>query len=215
MRVDGSDRRTLTPTRTDRHGLPSFSPDGTKILFTGSEDIWVMDPDGSDQQRLTGHPAPDIQPSWQPLGDFAGCSRRADNQINGTISGERIGGTPEADRIFADGGNDRVGASARGDCIDLGSGSDRGSGGASNDRIVGGRGNDRISGGARNDRLSGQSGRDRISGGSGRDRISGGSGGDRIQSRDGRGERVDCGTGRDTVIADRFDRLRRCERVLR
>lgn len=215
MRVDGSDRRTLTPTRTDRHGLPSFSPDGTKIVFTASEDIWVMNPDGSDQRRLTGHPSPDIQPTWQPLGNFAGCSRRADNQIDGTSTGERIAGTAEADRIFARGGNDRVVGRSRGDCIDLGSGSDRGSGGAGNDRIVGGRGNDRISGGARNDRLSGQSGRDRIAGGSGRDRISGGSGRDRIRSRDGRVDRVDCGSGRDTVSADRFDRLRRCERILR
>jgi Tol biopolymer transport system component len=215
MRTDGSDRRTLTASRTDRHGLPSFAPDGTKIVFTASEDIWVMNPDGSDQRRLTGHPAPDIQPSWQPLGDFAGCSRRADNQINGTGAGERIAGTPEPDRIFAGRGNDRVGGGARGDCIDLGSGSDRASGGASNDRIAGGSGNDRISGGARNDRLVGQSGRDRISGGSGRDRFSGGSGRDRIRSRDGRSERVNCGSGRDTVIADRSDRLRGCEVVSR
>lgn len=215
MRADGSDRRALTAARTDRHGLASFSPDGTRIVFTAGEDIWVMAPDGSDQRRLTGHPAPDIQPSWQPLGDFAGCSPRADNQIDGTDAAETIAGTAGSDRIFARAGNDRVVGLARGDCIDLGSGSDRGDGGAGNDRIAGGRGNDRIGGGARNDRLAGGSGRDVISGGGGRDRISAGSGGDRVRSRDGRRDRVDCGSGRDRVSADRFDRLRRCELVSR
>jgi dipeptidyl aminopeptidase/acylaminoacyl peptidase len=52
MNLDGSDVTQLT-NRTDRHGLPSYAPDGTKILFTASEDIWMMDPDGSNQVRLT------------------------------------------------------------------------------------------------------------------------------------------------------------------
>jgi hypothetical protein len=46
-------------------------------------------------------------------------------------------------------------------------------------------------------------------------RFSGGPGRDRILAKDGTRESVDCGPGRDTVVADRKDRLRRCERVKR
>jgi TolB protein len=67
MNLDGSDVTQLT-SRTDRHGLPSYAPDGTKILFTASEDIWMMDPDGSNQVRLTTtDSAFEIQASWQPI----------------------------------------------------------------------------------------------------------------------------------------------------
>ncbi|MDQ3644301.1 MAG: hypothetical protein M3356_02175, partial [Actinomycetota bacterium] len=66
MNVDGSDVTQLT-SREDRHGLPSYSPDGTRITFTAADDIWTMDPDGTNQVRLTDHPAFDIQSSWQPI----------------------------------------------------------------------------------------------------------------------------------------------------
>ena len=44
-------------------------------------------------------------------------------------------------------------------------------------------------------------------------RISAGGGGDRIFVRNGRFDRVDCGPGGDSVLADRFDRLTGCERI--
>lgn len=215
MKPDGSDVRTLTANRTDRHGLASYSPDGTKITFTASEDIWVMNADGSGQHPLTNHPTPDIQSSWQPLPRFAGCSLSATNVISGTSAGDRIAGTVAADRILAGGGRDRVVGLAANDCIDLGRGADRGRGGPGKDLIVGGGGGDVIAGGAGNDRLSGQSGADRISGGPGRDRIKGGTGNDRIRSRDGRRDRVNCGSGRDSAVVDRGDRVAHCELVSR
>ena len=49
-------------------------------------------------------------------------------------------------------------------------------------------------------------------GGRGRDTISGGSGNDVINARDGEVDTVSCGPGRDTVRADRRDRVRGCER---
>jgi len=70
MKTNGTDVRQLTK-RSDRHGLPSYSPDGQKISFTASEDVWTMDTDGSNQRRLTAHPAFDIQASWQPVPAFA------------------------------------------------------------------------------------------------------------------------------------------------
>lgn len=44
-------------TQTNRDSLPSFSPDGSKIIYqheqsNGSIEIWQMDPDGSKQTRL-------------------------------------------------------------------------------------------------------------------------------------------------------------------
>jgi hypothetical protein len=64
------------------------------------------------------------------------------------------------------------------------------------DVIAGGRGNDTLYGGARNDGLTG---------GPGSDRLCGGPGNDTIVAADGTKDRVDCGTGADTVTADRND----------
>ena len=160
-----------------------------------------------------------------PLPAFAGCSSRVANLIRGTAAANTITGTARADRIFAAGGADRVAGSGGTDCIDLGSGNDRGSGGSGSDLMLGASGRDRLSGGPGRDRLYGGSGGDRISGGSSADRISGGagadwissgSGSDRISARDRRRDRISCGSGRDSVTADRVDRVARdCERVRR
>lgn len=90
----------------------------------------------------------------------------------------------------------------------------RGSGGS--DRISGGRGSDRLFGLAGNDCISGGAGNDTISAGRGRNTVSGGTGNDTINVRNHRRDRVNCGKGRrDKVRADRFDKLRGCERVRR
>jgi Tol biopolymer transport system component len=51
---------------------PSFSPDGTEILFTsmrgGSMDIWVMHADGSAAHPVLQDEADDWHPSWSPDG---------------------------------------------------------------------------------------------------------------------------------------------------
>jgi Ca2+-binding RTX toxin-like protein len=54
-----------------------------------------------------------------------------------------------------------------------------------------------------------------VDGGSGRDRLFGRGGDDLIDARDTERDVVYCGTGRDTVRADRGDLLRGCERVFR
>jgi hypothetical protein len=82
------------------------------------------------------------------------------------------------------------------------------------DRLTGGNGNDRIDGGKGNDTLSGGAGNDTLIGGAGKDKLNGGAGNDKLDARDGApGDRVTCGRGRDTVKADRGDRVARdCER---
>jgi len=63
----GSTQTRLTNS-PDLDGAPSFSPDGSKIVFisnrSGNPDIWVMDSDGSSPTQLTTAPDVDTKPHW-------------------------------------------------------------------------------------------------------------------------------------------------------
>lgn len=70
MRPDGSDRVCLTPTSdTDHH--PAVSPDGKTVAFTTLRDgvraIYLMNPDGTNQRRLT-HEGDAGLCAWSPDG---------------------------------------------------------------------------------------------------------------------------------------------------
>jgi TolB protein len=60
-------------TERNQNFLPAWSPDGTKIAFVsnrdGDSEIYVMNADGSNQRRLTNHPAIDVTPTWSPTGN--------------------------------------------------------------------------------------------------------------------------------------------------
>jgi Ca2+-binding RTX toxin-like protein len=141
---------------------------------------------------------------------------RGNDRAFGDAGNDVIRGSFGNDRLHGVSGNDRIGGSRGRDRINGGSGRDLIAAGSSNDRVSGDRGNDRINGNSGNDVLKGNSGKDRIVGGTGRDVVSGGSGSDRIDVRDGKRDRVNCGRGRDTVIADPKDRVSdNCERVVR
>jgi Ca2+-binding RTX toxin-like protein len=134
---------------------------------------------------------------------FVGTSHR--DIINGTIGGDRISGL---------GGSDILNGGAGRDCLLGGNGNDKLSGGTGNDSLSGGAGKDKLSGGVGNDTLSGGSGNDAIAAGQGRNKVSGGAGNDRINTVNGKRDRVNCGSGKDVVHADKKDKLRNCERVL-
>jgi Ca2+-binding RTX toxin-like protein len=115
-----------------------------------------------------------------------------------TDEGFSYRGTSGSDRIIArfgpaevrgGGGDDRLGATA-----DVG-------------EVV-------LSGDSGNDRIAGNRHADSLTGGTGRDLVYGAEGDDRIRVDDRFTDRVSCGRGRDTVTADRRDRIGRdCERV--
>jgi Ca2+-binding RTX toxin-like protein len=66
------------------------------------------------------------------------------------------------------------------------------------------------------DALYGGSSSDRIRGGRGNDRLVGRRGADLLLARDNAWDAINCGSGRDTVVADRGDQVsRNCERVRR
>ena len=115
-------------------------------------------------------------------------------------SGYTYTGTARADRIIVD----------RGPAVVRGRGGDDRLGGQ---RFTGGL---VLYGDAGDDRIAGHSESDTLTGGSGRDRVIGAAGDDRIAVRDGFTDTVSCGAGRDSVTADRRDRVARdCERVAR
>lgn len=78
MNADGSSPLNLTRSQgdpgaafqSDQH--PVWSPDGSRIAFsssrTGEGDIYVMDADGGNLERITVDPTPDLQPTWSPDG---------------------------------------------------------------------------------------------------------------------------------------------------
>ena len=128
-----------------------------------------------------------LPPPPIPATGGAGGGRCA-QQLRGTPKRDKLFGSIAGDEIRARAGNDRVDARAGDDCV---------KGGPGRDRLKGGDGNDKLVGNKSNDRLKGGSGRDVI------------------KVRGGGADKVNCGKGRDKVVADDNDVLRRCEKVKR
>ncbi len=78
IQPDGTNLQRLT--RDARAGRPSWSPDGERIAFMSARsnrkqaydgdelEIYVMDADGTNIQRLTHRPGADGHPDWSPDG---------------------------------------------------------------------------------------------------------------------------------------------------
>jgi Tol biopolymer transport system component len=73
MNADGSNLTRLTTVAGGWDNDPVWSPDGQRIAFgreqgTGTYDLWVMNTNGSDQQRLTNTPESELSHDWSPDG---------------------------------------------------------------------------------------------------------------------------------------------------
>jgi TolB protein len=89
MKVDGTGFSRLTH---DGEATPAWSPDGTTIAYerfnprlgtSGTHEIWLMNPDGSNRRQLTFPPQPDTgadaddyMPEWSPSGGELAFARR-------------------------------------------------------------------------------------------------------------------------------------------
>ena len=123
---DGSNIVRLTDGVND--SWASWSPDGTKILFSSTRydssieqcmpgfphefrcptDIYVMDADGSDVIRLTDDPAGEFMPKWSPDGGRIAFVREGD-LVAGTyesVHTMRLDGTDVRQVSSSDGGSD-------------------------------------------------------------------------------------------------------------
>ena len=166
---------------------------------------------------------------WGPAGSHAGLN------LNPRVAGDSdvdvtIGGAESFLVAVGGAGNDTIDG-IQGDLIRGGifSQGDRGrdflripagaggvlEGGPGADVLTGADGVDNLDGEGGNDVIDGGGETDDIDGGPGRDRIFGGGGADDIEAVDHRRDIISCGPGRDTVRADRRDRLRGCERRFR
>ena len=169
---------------------------GDDVLL-GSGDRDTLD-GGLGDDRLDGRGGDDLLTGGQGT-----------DSLTGGAGDDELEGDPEqGDEVYT------ATFTPRGDTLIGGSGddvlSDQAGGG---DRMSGGPGDDRLTPlGPGAAVLRGGPGNDELEGGEGRDRLFGDAGRDRIFARDGRIERVDCGTGRDRLTSDRRDRARGCER---
>ncbi len=81
----GADRPELLGISSE-DSSPSWSPDGTRIVFTSGKDeqnsdIYIMNADGSNPTRLTDNPASDRSPSWSPDGQKIAFSSNKDGNL--------------------------------------------------------------------------------------------------------------------------------------
>lgn len=75
--ADGTDETNLTDNAAQQNEVPAWSPDGTKIVFSSPVprapdvgvdfELYTMDSDGSNEQRLTANALNDRFADWQPL----------------------------------------------------------------------------------------------------------------------------------------------------
>ena len=91
MNPDGSGRTNLT---NDGDGdaedrMPAVSPDGTKVAFAsdrgGTDEIYVMDADGSDPVNITNNTTYDTAPSWSPDGSKIAIQSMPDGTDNEVV----------------------------------------------------------------------------------------------------------------------------------
>ena len=202
--------------------VPAFTPGACRSLLRGTagDDLVTGTADGDVLQGLTGDdrliggPGDDClfgEDGHDELlgeeGDDFLSGGPVDDLLAGGVGGDRLAGAAGADRLAGEDGADQLAGN---------SGRDKLHGGPDADLIHGGSGRDVLDGGSGDDVLAGGKRADRIRAGKGTNRLSGGRGGDVLLAHNGGRDRIRCGPGTDTAMADRVDRVGSdCERVRR
>ena len=85
MNIDGSNPTRLTRDTIAVNTDPSWSPDGTRMIFSsdrdGNSNIYVMNVDGSGVKRLTTDPGEDVTPFWAVIQTEASGSVGRDGRV--------------------------------------------------------------------------------------------------------------------------------------
>jgi RTX calcium-binding nonapeptide repeat (4 copies) len=194
---------------------PADGTDGPDTFFVGFVSVQLRALAGDDRVFTTGAPS-DYQTDSIDMG--------AGNDIVSVLQSRGVVRLGPGDDSFEIGGVDIPEQGSH--VVYGGGGNDYLRGGPDDDRLYGGPGDDRVRGFVGANRLYGGAGDDSVTGrlaaqpqlldgGPGRDTIAGGAGPDRILARDGYADTIDCGAGRDIVIAERRDLwASNCEQVV-
>ena len=230
--IDGTGRVSLREAPVVGAGV--WAPDGTSVVFVAQNDdgryrppkIYVARADGSSVRQLVEGFA--ISPEWSPRGDWIAYVAQVRTRLEDRYylmlvrpdgsDRHRVMRT-ESGTWLSDGR--RMLTSDHGNCrragiveIDVERGAVKRL--TNRCRVAGTRGADNLRGTSLRDLIHGLGGDDTISGRGDNDDLYGGPGDDVLFARDGRTDHLDCGPGRDRVVADRLDRVSRsCERVSR
>jgi Ca2+-binding RTX toxin-like protein len=190
-----------------RSRAPWPTPSGMRAISPGSHQPLTHRGDAAAMKRLTL--------LFLALAVLVPAAAAAADLVEGTDERDVLRGTNGYDRMYGHAKDDTISAFDGNDIIDGGTGDDVIRAGGGNDVITAQSGKDVVNAGSGNDRIDTGTGGDRILAGGGRDVIDSGKDDDVIRARDGRRDRISCGTGTpDTVYADRADRVARsCERV--
>jgi Tol biopolymer transport system component len=184
-------------------GSPVGSPDGIFVAYAADRYVWIVRADGTGggSLRLAG-PFDDLGPlSWSRESNSIAYTVRGAVEVTNlaTYKTVRLAGTVGVGTAFAHHGESLAFSGSHPGCT--GHASIRIY--ADNSHIPSLTGGCGIAGTARADVIYGTA--------PGGDIISAGAGDDRIHARNGHRDRVICGSGHDTVWADRSDRLSGCE----
>jgi TolB protein len=83
---------------------PAWSPDSRSIAFSRNGDIWVMNPDGTNQRQLTNTPSQEVAPSWSPDGRLIAYQTNQDGNweiyilaVDDSIAPRNVTNNPDSD----------------------------------------------------------------------------------------------------------------------
>lgn len=103
MDADGRNQKNLTRTREGGCRFPNWSPDGKRVAFRkDGQGLYVMNADGTAQQRLSPNDSRDDMPAWSPDGRELVFADANDDNIR------RIGADGQGEKLIIKRGTDPI-----------------------------------------------------------------------------------------------------------